>query len=319
MNKILITGSTGFVGQKLCKKLISDNYLIREAVRSSSKKRFDKREIFNVGGIDKSTNWSASLKDIDCVIHCAARAHVMNENKLETLAIYRKVNVDGTRNLAEQCAKAGVKRLIFLSSIKVNGEKTEESFSFRHDDNPKPKDAYGISKWEAELALQQVSKKYGIEIVIIRSPLVYGPNVKGNFLKLINIAARRIPLPISRVNNIRSFVCIENLIDLISCCIKHPAAAGKIFLVSDNKDMSTPELIKKISKAMGKSQYFIPIPVFILQLLGAVIGKSSEIERLVSNLQVDCNNTFEVLGWRPPVNSDDAITETIKWYLNQND
>ena len=138
MNKVLITGSTGFVGQKLCKKLISDNYLIREAVRSSSKKRLDKREIFHVGEIDKSTNWSASLKNIDCVIHCAARAHVMNENKLETLAIYRKVNVDGTRNLAEQCAKAGVKRLIFLSSIKANGEKTEESFSFRHDDNPKP-------------------------------------------------------------------------------------------------------------------------------------------------------------------------------------
>ena len=319
MNKILITGSTGFVGQKLCKKLISDNYSIREAVRSNSEKQLGKKEIFNVGEIDKSTNWSASLQDIDCVIHCAARAHVMNENKLDTLATYRKVNVDGTRNLAEQCAKAGVKRLIFLSSIKVNGEKTKVSFSFRHDDNPKPEDAYGISKWEAELALQQVSKKYGIEIVIIRAPLVYGPNVKGNFLKLINIAARRIPLPISRINNIRSFVGIENLIDLISCCIKHPAAAGKIFLVSDNKDMSTPELIKKIGKAMGKSQYFIPLPVSILQFLGAIIGKSSEIERLVSNLQMDCNNTFEVLGWRPPVNPDDAILETIKWYLNQND
>jgi len=319
MNKILITGSTGFVGQKLCKKLISANYSIREAVRSNSEKQLGIKEIFNVGEIDKSTNWSASLQDIDCVIHCAARAHVMNENKLDTLATYRKVNVDGTRNLAEQCAKAGVKRLIFLSSIKVNGEKTKVSFSFRHDDNPKPEDAYGISKWEAELALQKVSKKYGIEIVIIRAPLVYGPNVKGNFLKLINIAARRIPLPISRVNNVRSFVGVENLIDLISCCIKHPAAAGKIFLVSDNKDMSTPELLKKIGKAMGKCQYFIPLPVSILQFLGAIIGKSSEIERLVSNLQVDCNNTFEVLGWRPPVNSDDAITETIKWYLNQND
>ena len=319
MNKILITGSTGFVGQKLCKKLILDNYSIREAVRSNSEKRLDKREIFNIGDIDKSTNWSASLKDIDCVIHCAARAHVMNENKLDTLATYRKVNVDGTRNLAEQCAKAGVKRLIFLSSIKVNGEKTKASFSFRHDDNPKPEDAYGITKWEAELALQQVSKKYEIEIVIIRAPLVYGPNVKGNFLKLINLASYRIPLPISKVNNIRSFVSVENLIDLISCCIKHPAAAGKIFLVSDNKDMSTPELIKKIGKAMGKSQFFIPLPVFILRFLCAIIGKSSEIERLVSNLQVDCNNTFEVLGWRPPENPDDAILKTIKWHLNQND
>ena len=319
MSNILITGSTGFVGQKLCKKLISDNYSIREAVRSNSEKQLGIKEIFNVGEIDKSTNWSASLQDIDCVIHCAARAHVMNENKLDTLATYRKVNVDGTRNLAEQCAKAGVKRLIFLSSIKVNGEKTKVSFSFRHDDNPKPEDAYGISKWEAELALQQVSKKYGIEIVIIRAPLVYGPNVKGNFLKLIDLAAHRIPLPISRVNNLRSFVSVENLIDLISCCIKHPAAAGKIFLVSDNKDMSTPELIKKIGKAMGKSQHFIPLPVFILRFLGAMIGKSPEIERLVSNLQVDCNNTFEVLGWRPPVNPEDTILKTIKWYLNQND
>ena len=317
MNKILITGSTGFVGQNLCKKLILDKNFVRETTRSNVKKKLDKREVFTVGEIDENTNWSTALKDVDCVIHCAARAHIMNEKKLDSLSSYRKINVEGTRNLAEQSAKAGVKRIIFLSSIKVNGEKTKLSIPFRHDDNPKPEDAYGISKWEAELALQKISKEYGTEIVIIRPPLIYGPNVKGNFLRLMDLLARRIFLPISRTDNVRSLVGMENLVDLICCCIKHPDAAGKVFLVSDDKDVSTSELIKKIGNAMGKSQFFVPIPFFLLKILGRIIGKSSEIERLFGNLQVDCSNTLNVLGWRPPVSFDDEILKTVQWYLNQ--
>ena len=315
----MITGSTGFVGQNLCKKLISKKYFTREIVRSNLKKKEENSEIYNVGKINKYTNWSAALKNIDCVIHCAARVHKINEDNLDSLDQYRKINVEGTRNLAEQSAKAGVKRMIFLSSIKVNGEETKLSSPFRHDDVPKPVSPYAISKYEAEGALEEISKKYGMEIVIIRPPLIYGPNVKGNFLRLINLANRQIPLPISKINNLRSFVSLDNLVDLICCCINHPSAPGKVFLVSDDIDISTPELIKKIGYALGKPQLFIPIPLFILRFLGKIIGKSSEIERLLGDCQVDCKKTHEVLGWKPYMKIDDGILNTVKHYLSHDD
>ena len=316
-HRILITGSTGFVGQELCKRLISEKYLIREIVRSSLKKKEELRDVYNVGEINRDTNWSAALKNVNCVIHCAGIAHNINENKSDFLDQYRKINVEGTRNLAEQSAKAGVKRIIFLSSIKVNGEETKFSSRFRHDDVPKPRGSYAISKWEAEKALKEVSKKYGLELVIIRPPLIYGPNVKGNFLRLMNIANRRIPFPISKINNLRSFVSLDNLVDLICCCINHPSAPGKVFLVSDDNDISTPELIKKLGHAMGKPQHLISIPLFILKFICKVIGKSSELNRLLGNCQVDCKNTYEVLNWRPYMNIDEGILKTVKYYLSQ--
>jgi nucleoside-diphosphate-sugar epimerase len=317
MNRILITGSNGFVGQNLCKKLISKKYLIRKIIRSSLKKKEEHSEVCNVGEINKDTNWSIALKNIDCVIHCAARVHSINEDKADSLDLYRKINVDGTRNLAEQSVKAGVKRIIFLSSIKVNGEETKFSSPFKYDDVPKPESSYAISKWEAEQALEAISKKYGIEIVIIRPPLIYGPNVKGNFLRLINLANHQIPFPISKVNNLRSFVSLNNLVDLICCCINHPSAPGKVFLVSDGMDISTLELIKKIGYALGKPQRLIPIPLFILRFLGKIIGKSSEVERLLGDCQVDCKNTCEVLNWKPYMKIDDGILESVKHYLSQ--
>ncbi|MDB2655799.1 NAD-dependent epimerase/dehydratase family protein [Candidatus Pelagibacter bacterium] len=312
MKNILVTGASGFVGQQLCETLKNFNYNVYKAVRKIEiNKPQDLRKI-EIGKIDNNTDWSKALKNIDCVIHCAGRAHRSNE---QSIKIYHETNVEGTKNLAEQCVKFGVKRFIFLSTIKVNGEKTEKNLSFKHDDLPFPTDEYGVSKWQAEKILKEISKKCGLEIVIIRSPLVYGPGVKGNFLRLMNLTFKKIPLPISKIDNLRSFVGIENLIDLIICCIKNQTASGKIFLVSDCKDVSTPELIAFLGNTMKKSQYFIPMPIILIKFLAKILNKSSEVERLTGNLQVDCTYTCEVLNWKPPVDIKDGLRKTVEWYL----
>ena len=319
MNKILITGSSGFVGGALSSSLSDSGSTVIEAVRSQdnlSKSLNKNSNIFSVGNIDSRTDWSEPLNQAKYIIHCAGITN-MKKIKNDKLNTYRLVNVEGTRNLAEQAASRGIKRFIFLSSIKVNGERTFEPKKFKYNDVPMPEDAYAISKWEAEQTLWEISVRTGLEVVIIRSPLVYGAQVKGNFLNLLNLIAKKIPLPLLRISNRRSFVGIDNLIDLVICCITDARAPGNTFLVSDDEDISTPELIKKIAKIMGKRERLIPFPVFLLNFTGIIFNKSSEIDRLTGSLQVDISHTTQKLGWRPPESLDKNLCKMVKWYLNK--
>jgi nucleoside-diphosphate-sugar epimerase len=316
MAKILITGATGFVGRALFENLKSKKkYLTHLTTRTNQKELFEGGKTFNIGEIDSNTNWKDALDGVSCVVHCAARAHIMEKKQTDSLNVYRRINVDGTRNLAKQAALRGIKRFIFLSSIKVNGEETIASESFKYDDIPQPKDAYGISKLEAEQALLEISKQTGLEVVIIRPPLVYGEGVKGNFLRLLDIVYKQIPLPFAKINNLRSFIALDNLIDLIICCIEHPKAAGKTFLASDGQDLSTTDLIRKLSKFMNKSPRLFQVPQLIIQLIGRLVGKSSEIKRLFGSLRVDNSYTREILEWSPVLSLDESLEKTVRWYL----
>ena len=316
--KICLTGSTGFVGRKLCSYLLEKSHEIIAPVRNQNLTSFPSHKnlkFIYVGDEGNTKDYSKSLTQTDLVIHCAARAHVMKESKNDPLRSYRKVNVDDTLNLAKQAASYGVKRFIFLSSIKVNGEHTLPFQSFNHDDIPKPEDPYGISKFEAEEGLREIANKTQIEIVIIRAPLIYGEEVKGNFLRLLELTSKGIPLPFANINNKRSLVGIDNLIDLIYCCVNHPKAAGEVFLVSDDKSISTTELIKKINETMGKSLKLFPIPVFIFKLLGRLIGKSKEIDRLFGSLTINISHTCDLLDWKPKFSLDYNLKKTVNWYL----
>ncbi|MGF1743147.1 SDR family oxidoreductase [Vibrio profundum] len=315
-----MTGASGFVGSELCSELVAREHEIRGIVRSISSVDLTssyRNHLCAFENIKPDTNWSNVLLDIDCVVHCSARTHIMNETEIDALAAYRAVNVDGTRNLAEQAADAGVKRFIFISSIKVNGERTNSGTCFTSDDNAFPRDAYGISKWEAEQALQEISVRTDLEVVIIRPPLVYGPSVKGNFLSLLGWLHKGILLPLGAIHNQRSMVSISNLVDLIITCIDQPAAANQTFLVSDDEDRSTTELLRSMSTALGKPTRLLPVPSSMLKLGAQLLGKQDIAQRLLGNLQVDICYTKRVLDWSPPSSMDEGLRITAEWYLNQ--
>lgn len=300
-DELLITGATGFVGTRLCQKASDAGLKIRRALRNDvSKAESD----VSVGDIGPYTDWNPALKGIRSVIHLAARVHVMKDNADDSLSEFRLVNVEGTLNLAKQAADAGVKRMIFVSSIKVNGEFTLHGKPFTAFDIPNPQDAYAVSKFEAEQGLREIERETGLEIVIIRPPLVYGPGVKANFLKLIQAVQKGLPLPLGLVKNKRSLVALDNLVDLILLCVNHPNAGGQTFLVSDGEDLSTPELIKKLANAMGKKPQLLPVPPALLRLGGTIIGKKKEIGRLIGSLQVDISHTCELLEWQPKLTVD---------------
>jgi nucleoside-diphosphate-sugar epimerase len=316
MTKILITGATGFVGRALFKNLKSKKkYLAHLTTRTNQEELFEGGKVFNIGEIDSNTNWNDALDGVDCIVHCAARAHTTENKQTVLLNAYRRINVDGTRNLAKQAVAIGIKRFIFLSSIKVNGEETIATKSFKYNDISQPEDAYGITKWEAEQALLEISKQTGLEVVIIRPPLVYGEGVKGNFLRLLDIVYKQIPLPFAKINNLRSFVGLDNLIDLIICCIEHPKAGGKTFLVSDGEDLSTTDLIRKLSKFMNKSPRLFQFPQLIIQLTARLVGKSLEVKRLLGSLRIDNSYAREILGWSPVLSLDESLAKTVRWYL----
>ena len=324
MKKILITGASGFIGQSLIKNFSKFDKPIRGTVRSNAS-LFSNTEIeyVSVKDINNKTNWNESLINIDCVIHCAGRAHNMKiKNEQDHQKIYRSINVDGTKQLAEQAAKAKIRRLIFLSSIKVNGENTanydidktlnEKNIIFSHKDLANPQDTYAESKLEAEKALWKISSKTGLEVVVIRLPLVYGYGAKGNLARLIKLIKLGIPLPLSLAKNQRSMVGIDNLVDLLTCCIDHPEAGGKTFLASDGKDLSTPELIKLIALSMGKKAKLFPLPIFMLKFLALVFGRSEEINRFVGSLRVDNSYTKEILSWAPPISVEEGVRRMIQ-------
>lgn len=309
-NSILLTGASGFVGRTLSAVLIENGAKLTCAVRLPF--LLDGARMETIPGIDEKTDWSRCLIGVDTVIHTAARVHVMNELASDPLAEFRRVNVAGTLNLAKQAISSGVKRFIFLSSIKVNGEETIGGTVFSENDRPDPTDAYGISKYEAELGLLELARKTGLEVTIIRPPLIYGPGVKANFASMLRWVQWGIPLPLGAVGNKRSFVYVGNLISLIVCCIEHPNAVNEIFLVSDGNDLSISELLTACAKALGKRSFLLPIPPGILMAIATMLGKRAVAQRLLGSLQVDIGKSKELLGWVPPISVENALKATIK-------
>ena len=307
---ILLTGASGFVGRELSLMLSKLGAKLTCAVRVPFALTGARVEV--IQDINEKTDWSRCLTGIDTVIHVAARVHVMREVSVDPLAEFRRVNVAGTLNLARQAVESGVKRFIFLSSIKVNGEETIDGVKLTEKDIPNPQDAYGISKYEAELGLFEIAKETGLEVIIIRPPLVYGPDVKANFASMLRWVYFRVPLPFGAVKNKRSFVYLGNLISLILCCIEHPNAANEIFFVSDGNDLSISELLIACAKALGKRSLLFSIPPVVLMLLASMFGKHAMAQRLLGSLQVDISKSKERLGWTPPITVDDGLKETVR-------
>jgi len=268
--------------------------------------------IVEVQGLDANTDWSAALTGQQVVIHAAARAHIIKDEVPDPLAEYRRVNVGGTLNLGRQAAAAGVQRFIFISSINVNGEQTSLGSPFSVDDVVAPKDVTGVSKWEAEQGLQQLASETGMEVVIIRPPLVYGPGVKGNFASMISLVKKGLPLPLGAIHNKRSLVAVDNLVDLIITCIDHPAAANQVFLAGDGQDLSTTELLRGVAEAMGKPSRLIPVPASMLKLGATMLGKKAVAQRLLGSLQVDISKARSLLGWEPPVSVEEGLKRCFK-------
>ena len=307
--QVLVTGANGFVGRSLCLALPDDGHKVLAAVRSLDKQFIGVDQVL-ITSIGKTTDWSSALQNVDVVVHLAARVHVMNEVAVDALAEFRKVNVEGTLNLAMQAAKAGVKRFIFISSIGVNGNATNIGYPFSEDSTSQPHDPYSVSKHEAEQLLHKLAKETGLEIVIIRPPLVYGYGAPGNFEKIINALKTSIPLPLGAIHNKRSFVYVGNLVSLIVRCIDHPAAANQVFLVSDGHDLSTTELLQKCALALGVKARLLPVPQKFLAFSLALLGKRAVAQRLCGNLQVDINKARILLDWVPPVSVEDGLKAT---------
>ena len=313
MKEILVTGAYGFIGKSICKTLSKSDRSVIGLVRSfnSSLKNID-IEYQSVGDINYKTEWKDILAGKDCIIHCAAKAHILDKSKVHTLKSFLSINSESTKNLAEQAAEVGVRRLIFLSSIGVNGLNNHNRNPFLHFDKPNPTEDYAISKYEAEKLLIEISKKTSLEIVIIRLPLVYGPSTPGNLKRLIRLVCSGIHLLFGRIKNKRSFIGIENLIDLIIQCIDHPEASGKTFLASDGEDLSTSELIKLIASSMEKKANLFPFPISILKFFASVFGRREEINRLVGSLRIDNSYTKEILNWTPPVSVEEGIRRMVQ-------
>lgn len=310
--KILMTGATGMVGQAVAAHLTSDGrHAVRAATRRLSADCLPGFEVVPVGDLGACPDCTAALKGVDVVIHLAARVHVMDDTAADPLAEFRRVNVQGTLNLARQAAAEGVRRFVFISSIKVNGEATKLGVSFSADDIPAPMDPYGVSKMEAEQGLREVATQTGMEVVIIRPPLVYGPGVKANFAALMRAVQRGWPLPLGAVHNRRSLVALDNLVDFIVTCLAHPQAANQTFLVSDGRDLSTTELVRGLAHATGVPARLVPVPVWALQAAGALLGRGDAVQRLCGNLQVDIAKARSLLGWVPPVSVDEGLRRAV--------
>jgi nucleoside-diphosphate-sugar epimerase len=307
--RILVTGVNGFIGKYLCAELLRREYAVIAASRSVND-CIGMIDWVVISSINNETDWSHALHGIDVVIHLAARVHVMNEVATDPLDEFRKVNVNGTLNLAKQAVTAAVKRFVFISSVKVNGEYTQLDKPFTEIDTPNPQDPYGISKSEAEQGLMLIAQKTSMEVVVIRPPLVYGAGVKANFASMMRMVKRSIPLPLGAIHNKRSFVYIDNLVSLIMKCIIHPAAANQVFLVSDGNDLSTTELLRGCASALGVRSRLLPIPQKLIEFLAVLIGKKNVAQRLCGNLQVDITKARRLLDWKPPITVEEGLKAT---------
>ena len=309
----LITGANGFLGTILVEQLQKQFSSIKSVVRSVDINEPSNGNVIEIGSINASTDWKKSLVDVDVLVHAAARVHIMSDCSLDPLVKYRETNMLSTINLAKQAAESGVKRFIFISSVKVNGESTKPNIPFRFDDNFVPTDPYALSKYEAEIGLQKIGKQTGMEVVIIRPPLIYGEGVKGNFASLLDLVGKGIPLPFRAIKaNRRSLVSVYNLVDLIKVCIEHPNAVNQVFLVSDDDDMSTARMVALMAKVQGKINTSLPTPVFCFKLVGTLLGKSDVVERLVGSLQLDIEHTKSTLDWKPPYSIEHGFLLAVK-------
>lgn len=309
---ILVTGGSGFVGSALLKRLLNDGFEVRASIRGKLADELKGIQYHLINDLTSSTDWTAALNGVEVVVHCAARVHVMRDDATDPMQAYREVNVCGTINLARQAAQVGVRRFVFVSSIKVNGEATQPGQPFTADDVPSNLDPYGVSKLEAEQGLRDLAAQTDLEVVIVRPPLVYGPGVKANFASMMRWVARGIPLPLGCIYNARSMVAIDNLVDLLIVCLRHPAAAGQTFLVSDGEDVSTTELLRRTAKSMGKRAFLLPVPAFVLKSFAALLGKRAVAQRLCSSLQVDMNKTRRLLEWSPPLTLDQGLKKAVE-------
>ena len=308
--QLLITGANGFIGSRLCELASKDGWLVRGAVRHSGK-----NNSIAMGDFGVDTDWSDALKGINVVVHLAARVHIMNDSVENPLEKFRMINTQLTLNLAKQAAQLGVKRFIYLSSIKVNGETTLPESPFTEDDLFVPTNPYALSKYEAEQALLKLAIATKMEVVIIRPPLVYGPRVKANFLNMMKWLYKSVPLPFGSINNKRSLVALDNLVDLILTCIEHPAAANEIFLVSDGEDLSTTELLNRVATSLGKKPRLLPVNQQLLEFILKFIGKKDLAQRLCNSLQVDISKAKKLLNWTPPVSVDEGLRKTAQHFL----
>ncbi len=308
MTRVAVTGASGWIGQALCKELSARGHSVWPLLRRPDPAL---PNALVVGEVQGAEGWGSVLRDVDCVVHCAARTHATHESGMQALNLYRSINLEGTRALAHAARDSGVKRFVFLSSVKVLGEASEPGSPLRFDSPPAPQDAYGLSKWEAEQALRDVAADGAMQTVIVRPPLVYGPGAKANFLRLVHAVDKGVPLPLASVHNKRSLVALDNLIDLLALCIAHPAAAGQTLMVSDGHDLSTPELVRSLAQALDKPARLLSCPIPLLRLMGRLAGRADQIERLVGNLQIDATTTQERLGWKPPLGVADAMQKAV--------
>jgi nucleoside-diphosphate-sugar epimerase len=310
--RLLVTGANGFVGKPLCAELRRQGLSVRAAMRSHGQLSAHGETVI-VGAIDAETKWADALRGVDTVIHLAARVHVMKDKAADPLTEFLKVNLYGTSNLAQQAANAGVKRLVYVSSIKVNGESTGAR-PLAETDEPDPQDPYAISKLQAEQVLQRIAKETGLEIVIVRPPLVYGPGVKGNFFRLLAAIDKGIPLPLAGANNLRSLVYVGNLADALVVCATHSAAAGQIYLVSDGEDVSAAMLVEKIAHALGRRSRSFNFPPGLLRAAATMLGRAQQMERLFGSLRVNDQKIRGELGWVPPYTLEQGLRATADWY-----
>ena len=313
--KILVTGATGFIGRALVVELLQQDFSVSFAVRSKSTTIFpDEIKQFVVGDFTNNTDFSLALEGVDCVLHLAGKAHVIDKSKMLVLDEFRKINTELTLNLAKQAVEFGVKRLVFLSSIGVNGNQTKTNSPFLEGDTPHPKGLYAISKYEAEQGLLKIAKNSSLEVVIIRPPLVYGPNAPGNFGRLINWVSKKhpMPLPLGLVSSSRSLVAIDNLTDFIITCVTHKNATNEIFLISDREDLSTTQLFRKIAKAFNKKIFLPPIPVQLMIFMAGLLGRRADAIRLFSSLRVDSSKAKELLNWDPKITMDEQLLKISK-------
>lgn len=309
---VLVTGATGFVGQALVPRLVRDGaWHVRAALRTALPDSGDQRtrtDAVVVGDIGADTEWTHALDGVDAVVHLAARVHVMRDVVTDPLAEFRRVNVEGTLALARSAAAAGVRRFVFVSSVKVNGEQG----TFTERDAPRPGDPYGRSKHEAEMALRTLAERGPMDVVIVRPPLVYGPGVKANFRTLTRAVRRGLLLPLGSIANRRSLVAVDNLADFIAVVLDHPRAANETFFVSDGEDLSTPDLIRRLGEALGRPARLLPVPTLLLEAGAALVGKRETVSRLVNSLQVDIGKARTILGWTPPVTVRDALARAAR-------
>lgn len=317
--KILVTGATGFVGKRVIEMALeqgfSVNAIAREKKLGQQQKNNPLIEWYK-GELTNTFDWSESLKGVDCVIHCAALVHQMKADAVDLQTKYDDVNFHATIHLAQQAQEAGIKRFIFLSSIKVNGEATELHQPFTPQVTHEPTDLYGLSKYKAELALQELSKQSGLDVVIIRPPLVYGPGVKANFQTMMNWVQRSIPLPLGAIHNQRSMVYLDNLVDLILTCVTHSDAVNQTFLVSDDHDVSTSQLLAQLKGELQSSSWLLPIPMSLFYMAAKLLRKPEIAQRLCGSLQVDISHTKKQLHWQPPISWQQGIKTTATSYSN---